>query len=585
MRRILTRSLLLGLGTALAFLISCKQQPCGPAEKIPAPPGGVPAWFEDVSDAVGLDFVHDAGISGQFHMPEIVGSGGALFDYDGDGRLDLYLVQNGGPQGPSNRLYHQRSDGTFEDVSKGSGLDVAGFNMGVAVGDVNNDGRPDVLFTQYGGIKLFLNDGGGTFRDATRKAGLDNPAWATSAAFLDYDRDGRLDLVVANYVDYTPDWVCTSPDGRLDYCAPKVFSGRASRLFHNVSPPGSREVRFEDVTLASGLGRRPGPGLGVHCADFDGDGWIDILIANDGKSNHLWINQHNGTFTEQAARRGLACNSLGIVQANMGIALGDVNGDGLFDVFITHLTSETHGLWMQDPRGVFLDRVGATGVVTGHWRGTGFGVVLADFDHDGALDLAIANGRVSRADTPGDPALGPHWSPYGERNQLFAGDGKGHFRDLSLDNPALCGKANVARGLAWGDVNNDGALDLLVTTAGGRARLYLNRTPNRGHWLMVRARDPRHHRDAYGAEVRIKAGGSSWQRLVNPGDSYLCSSDPRVHFGLGTAQRLESLQVRWPEDRAGRWEEFVLTEADHQVDRPVIVERGKGRMQKKGGRP
>jgi hypothetical protein len=576
-----------GLGTALlagsavaSVWFLHKQHPETPGK--PAPP---PAeYFHDVTEAVGIDFVHDAGPVGNYLLREITGSGGALFDYDGDDRLDLYLVQNGGPKGPRNRLYHQRSDGTFEDVSKGSGLDVAGHNMGVAVGDINNDGRPDVLLTQYKGIKLFLNEGSGTFRDVTREAGLDNPAWATSAAFLDYDRDGRLDLVVANYVDFNPSWTCNFRRGTRDYCSPNVFPSTISRLFHNVSPPGSRKVHFEDVTLASGLGRRPGPGLGVHCADFDGDGWIDILIANDGKPNHLWINQHNGTFTEQAARRGIAYGAMAESQSNMGIALGDVDGNGMFDIFITHLTSEAPGLWMQGPRGVFLDRAGSSGVLNGHWRGTGFGVVLADFDHDGALDLAVANGRVSRAETLAEPALGSHWGYYAERNQLFAGDGKGRFRDLSLDNPALCGTANVARGLAWGDVNNDGALDLLVTTAGGRARLYFNQAPNRGHWLMVRARDPRHHRDAYGAEIRVKAGKHSWQRLVNPGDSYLCSSDPRTHFGLGTEQRLESLPVRWPDDPARQGEEFVLTEADHQVDRPVVVERGKGRVQQKESR-
>jgi hypothetical protein len=272
-------------------------------------------------------------------------------------------------------------------------------------------------------------------------------------------------------------------------------------------------------------------------------------------------------------------------QSNMGIALGDVNGDGLFDVFITHLTSETPGVWMQGPRGLFLDRVGSTGVLNGHWRGTGFGVVLADFDDDGALDLAIANGRVARAETVAEPALGPHWGAYAERNQLFTGDGQGHFLDRSLDNPALCGTANVARGLAWADVNNDGALDLLVTCAGGKARLLLNRAPQRGHWLMVRAVDPRRRRDAYGAEVRVRVAGHDWQRSVNPGDSYLCSSDARVHFGLGAAQRLESLQVRWPEDRAGAWEEFVLQDRDHEVDRLVEVRRGAGRLLKKGGQP
>jgi hypothetical protein len=315
-------------------------------------------------------------------------------------------------------------------------------------------------------VKLFLNNGDGTFTDVTKEAGLSNPGWGSSAAFFDYDRDGWLDLVVVNYVDYDPTWPCKGTHGDPDYCAPKTFHGRVSRLFHNVGarlPPGKENgpkatrVRFEDVTVSSGLGRLPGPGLGVICADFDGDGWPDVFIANDGAANCLWINQKDGTFKEEAVQRGVAYNGMGQAQAGMGVALGDVDGDGLFDLFVTHLTEETNTLWKQGPRGLFQDHTAPARLVAPAWRGTGFGTLLADFDHDGALDLAIVNGRVSARPVVEDSSLGPYWSSYGDRNQLFAGDGKGRFQDVSRHNSPFCGRYNVARGLVRGDVDGDGA--------------------------------------------------------------------------------------------------------------------------------
>jgi hypothetical protein len=567
MGRFVVGCLCLSLLALSALGLGCR--PPGPTAA-PAPPAG-PPWFEDVTERVGLDFVHDPGpADGNYFMPQQVGSGAALFDFDGDGRLDILLLQNGGPGGPKNRLYRQRPDGTFQDVSAGSGLDFAGHNMGVAVGDVNNDGRPDVLITQYTGVKLFLNNGDGTFTDVTREAGLSNPSWGTSAAFFDYDRDGRLDLVVVNYVDYDPTWPCKGPHGQRDYCAPKTFRGRVTRLFHNLGPgPGAR-VRFEDVTEASGFGLRPGPGLGVVVADFDGDGWPDVFVANDGRPNHLWINQRDGTFKEEAVGRGVAYNGMGQAQAGMGIALGDVDGDGLFDLFVTHLTEETHTLWKQGPRGLFQDHTAAAGLLDSAWRGTGFGTLLADFDHDGALDLALANGRVAARPAPEDRSLGPFWSHYGDRNQLFAGDGRGHFRDVSAQSPALCGRWNVGRGLARGDFDGDGAQDLLVTSIGGRARLYRNVAPKRGHWLTVRAFDPALKRDAYGAAVGVRAGAQERVVWLSPAESYLCSSEPVAHFGLGPAERFESVRVTWPD---GTREVFPGGPADRRVE----LRKGEGR--------
>jgi hypothetical protein len=552
-------------GPILALLAQgCQRSP-------PAVVNAPPPWFVDVAEESGLHFVHDAGPTGTYFLPQIIGSGAALFDFDNDERLDVYLLQNGGAGGQTNRLFHQESDGRFIDVSAGSGLDIAGHNMGVAVGDVNNDGWPDVLVTQYGGVKLFVNKGDGTFTETAPQAGLESSLWGTSACFFDYDRDGWLDLAIANYVDYDPSWRCDDLLGQRDYCHPNSYPGSVTRLYHNLgaSASGGR-VRFEDVTLPSGLGRITAPGLGVVCADFDGDGWPDILVANDAKPNCLWINQHDGTFKDEALRRGIALNGMGQPQGNMGIALGDVSGHGLFDVFITHLTEETHALYIQGPRGFFRDGTAAAGLTRSDWRGTGFGVVLADFNQDGALDLALVNGRVSRKSSSSGRKGGDFWDAYRERNQLFANQGDGRFRDLSADNAALCGAPQVSRGLACGDVNQDGAVDLLVTAVGGRARLYRNEAPGRGRWLLVRALDPQLKRDAYGATVTVRCGGRRWIGLVQPGGSYLCSSDPRVAFGLGPCDAVDELRVLWPD---GVEEAF----SGGLTDRVVVVRKGEGR--------
>jgi hypothetical protein len=541
-----------------------------------------PPWFADVTAAVGLDFVHDPGpIDGSYFMPQSVGSGAALFDMDNSGRLAIYLVNNGGPKGARNRLFRQKRDGKFEDVSSGSGLDVAGYGMGVAIGDVNNDGLPDVYLTSFGGDRLFLNQGKGRFKEVTKQAGIDNPLWGTSVSFIDYDRDGWLDLVVVNYLNIDPSQPCRNMAGKRDFCSPRTFSGLVTRLYRNRGcDPEGKWLGFEDRTVAAGLAARPGPGLGVFCADLNGDGWPDIFVANDGKANHLWINQKDGTFKEEAVRRNIAYNDMGQAQGNMGIAFGDVDGDGLTDLFVTHLPSEHHALWKQGPPGFFQERTSTAGLTRSRWRGTGFGTVLGDFDHDGALDLAIVNGAVNTVNAVNrdDSPTRSFWEPYRERNQLFGNDGKGNFRDLSLSNPAFCGWSGVSRGLAVGDVNGDGALDLLVTQIAGPARLFRNIAPRRGHWLMVRALE-KHGRDAIGAQVFIETATRRWSRFVQPGSSYLCSNDPRVHFGLGELTRIPRIRVVWP---TGSEESFAVG----AVDRLVVVRQGQGkpvRQAKEGG--
>jgi hypothetical protein len=542
-------------------------------EEVSQPPpitSADPVWLQNVSKASGVDFVHDSGATGTYFMPQSIGSGGALLDFDNDGRLDLYLVHCVPPTSPSrNRLYHQQPDGTFRDVSAGSGLDVSGHGMGVAVGDVNNDGLPDVLLTEFGAARLFVNRGGGRFVEVTSEAGIENTRWGMSAAFFDYDRDGWLDLVIANYVDYSPTQKCFDTRGVQEYCGPQGMAGTVTRLFRNRSTAG--KVAFEDVTVSSSLAARPGPGMGVVCADFDGDRWPDIFVADDGQANRLFINQRNGTFSEEALVRGVAFNALGGAAANMGIALGDVDGDTLFDLFVTHLAWEQHSLWRQGPRGLFQEQTAAAGLINLQWRGTGFGAVFADFDLDGDLDLALANGAIKRITDAGKTrGAGEFWSAYAQRNQLFANDGAGRFRDVSLANPDFSGTAAVGRGLAAGDLNNDGAPDLVVMNTGAPVKILRNVATNRGDWLTLRAVLPAlGGRDAYGAEIVVEAGGRRWWGLVQPASSYLVSNDPRVHVGLGTVTNIDRIRVVWPD---GSEEIFP----GGPVDRFVVLKKGSG---------
>jgi hypothetical protein len=362
-------------------LVGCQKSGDAPRES--SSTRDSPAWFEEVTTRVGLNFIHDTGSTGGYRVPEQMGSGAALFDYDNDARLDIYLIQNAGPTSrATNKLFHQEPDGRFKDVSAGSGLDVAGFGMGVAIGDANNDGLPDLALTEYGGVRLFANQGNGKFSDATQAAGIDNPRWATSAAFFDYDRDGWLDLVVANYLDYDPTVKCADAKDAPEFCGPHGFPGLVTKLFHNLGASSGavsksairnpqseiKAPRFEDVTVSSGLALAPGPALGALCADFNGDRWPDIFLADDGKPNRLFVNQRDGKFSEEAALRGVAFNAMGGTAGNMGIAFGDVDGNGLFDLFVTHLTEEHHALWSQQPRGFFQDRMGAVGLANQSWR-------------------------------------------------------------------------------------------------------------------------------------------------------------------------------------------------------------------------
>jgi hypothetical protein len=556
----------------VSFAVACGCNRGVPTTTKPAPSAAAgPAWFEDVTAARGVNFVHDAGPTGGFALPQVMGSGLALFDFDGDGRLDIYLIQNAGPKSEArNRLYQQQADGSFRDVSSGSGLDVAGYGMGAAVGDIDNDGLPDLCLTEFGRTRLFRNLGGGKFQDISTVAGIDNPQWGTSAAFFDYDRDGWLDLVVVNYVEFDPSVKCGSQGGAPDYCNPSMFKGTVDRLWRNLGPQAG-SVRFEDVTLRSGLATGTGNGLGVLCADFTGDGRPDIFVANDGQANRLWVQQKDGKFRDEAHQRGVAVTGMGTTAANMGVAIGDVDGDGLFDLFVTHLGDEFHTLWRQNPRGYFQDRTVGAGLAATDWRGTGFGTAFADFNCDSFLDLVLVNGRVARRrDDRRGPSPGQFWSMYHDRNQLLTGSSGGKLQDQSAANAAVCGTPAVYRGLALGDLDSDGALDMVVTETAGPAHIYRNIAPRSGHWLGLRCVDEKLKRDVIGAEIYIHAGKRVFWGMVNPNYSYLSSCDPRVHFGLGVIDKIDQVMVRWPD---GLEESF----SDVGIDRYSVLKRGTGR--------
>ena len=380
--------------------------------------------FSEITDIVQLSFVHDPGADGSFFMPEIMGSGGAFFDYDNDTDLDIYLIQAGSHSNPGsgealpNRLYRQEADGTFADVTAVVGLDDTGYGMGVAVGDIDNDGWRDVYLTNYGLDALYRNEGGERFTNITSRAGISGDEWSASACFCDYDQDGYLDLYVTHYLNYDPKKECIKLDGNRGYCAPTVFPGASDTLYHNKG-----DGTFTDVSLQAGIRAAAEPGLGVICADFNEDGLPDFYVANDGGANLLWINQGRGTFKDEAFLSGVGLNALGRTEAGMGLAVGDAEGDGDLDLFVSHITNETNTLYRNDGHMNFEDATAASGLAALSLPTTGFGTAFLDFDHDGDLDLAVANGRVERHTPVRGARLSPYWNPYAEPNHLLDNDG------------------------------------------------------------------------------------------------------------------------------------------------------------------
>jgi hypothetical protein len=520
--------------------------------------------FTDRAADWGLAFTYSTGQSGELYFPEIMGGGAALFDYDNDGDLDVFVVQGhplkaGSPDpGPAGwgRLF--RNDlitpqgrnpvPRFMDVTAASGIRATGYGMGAATGDFDNDGRVGLYIANFGSNQLWRNNGDGTFTDVTAKAGADDPRWSSGATFADLDRDGWLDLYVLNYVDYSVanSPRCYAPSSRRDYCGPSTFAPVPDRLLRNRG-----NGTFEDVSLPSGVGRKAGPGLGVVADDLDGDGWPDLFVANDGAASFLWINQKNLTFREDGLLAGVALNAAGRPEAGMGIAVGDADGDGRDDLLITHLTAETNTFYLNLGGGLFEDATARSGLGAPSLPFTGFGTGWLDVDNDGRLDLAVFNGAVNLAGAMGS---GPGIAPYAQPHQLYRNLGGGRFATVQEVGAAFQ-KPAVSRGAAFGDIDNDGDTDILVVDADGPLRLLVNETGSRNPWLGLRLvgkpAGAKAERDLLGArvEVRRKGAPSLWRRAATDG-SYASANDPRVLVGLGDAAEVIGVRVLWPDGLA-----------------------------------
>lgn len=545
-------------------------------------------WFVDRAAEAGIDFVHFNGMSGELYFSEMMGSGVALFDYDGDGDLDVYLVQGSmigkdktiedatiPPEHPlplTDRLYRNdlevREDGTrvlrFTDVTEASGLaEIAtGYGMGVIAGDYDNDGWTDLYVTNHGPNRMLRNRGDGTFEDVTEATGTGDPLWSVPAVFFDYDADGWLDLFVGNYVEYrvATDKPCYSPAGARQYCGPGAYRAEVDRLFHNRGAAAGGPA-FEETPPAAGLAGTRGAALGASAADFDGDGRLDLYVANDQMENRLWLNRlEEGTakFVDEALLGGCAVNQEGQPEASMGVVADDLDADGDVDLFMTHLDRETNTLYLNDGRGLFEDRSQQSGLAGPSWDVTGFGLALIDYDNDGRRDLFVANGAVNLL---WDQVAEGETYPLHQPNQLFrnAGGGPGEvrFREVTGEAGAALELSEVSRGVAMGDVDNDGDADLVVANNAGPVRLLINQVGQDRPWLGLRvgvdAADGR-VRDALGARVQlVRKGAPDLWSLVRTDGSYASSNDPRVLFGLGGGGEVEAVRVHWPDGLVEEW--------------------------------
>ena len=546
-------------------------------------------FFTEVTAALGFPEVQTPWQAGTHALPEVIGSGVALFDYDNDDALDVLHVRFPPPDvGTSfmgapaqNRLFRQQTDGTFVDVTEAAGIGHEGYGQGVAIGDVDNDGDADVYVTNYGADVFYRNNGDGTF--ALQEAGLSNEAWGTSATFGDYDRDGYLDLYVANYVQFDPETVCRGKHGAPDYCNPQAFKPAADRLFRN-----NGDGTFTDISQQAGIAAMPGRGLGVVCLDLTGDGWADFYVANDGEANQLYVNQKDGTFAEEAILYGLAFNAYGQPEGSMGIAVGDVNGDTRPDLFVTHLSGETNTFYTASNFSVFVDMTEMAGFAGRDLPFTGFGCGFVDFDNDADLDIVLVNGRVKRGAVLEGANIGEFWNFYAEPNLLFQNNGRrsavgsqqesvtalknlftdSQFTDVSSRAPDFTGRIEVSRGVAFGDVDRDGDVDMVVSGLDNRLRFFRNDAPPpQHHYLSVQV--IAHGRDALGARVTLRASPHTLTGYVLSGTSYLSSSEPSVHFGLGTIDTIQTIEVHWQD---GTRERFSGTTANQRV----VVYQGKG---------
>ena len=523
--------------------------------------------FRDITAQAGIRFVHNNGAFGKKYLPETMGPGCAFIDYDNDGYPDILLVNSqdwpghakGAPSTP--KLYHNNHNGTFTDVTSKAGLAVSMFGLGVAIGDFDNDGHEDIFLTALGQSHVFHNNGNGTFTDVTKSAGLWGPnEFSTGAAWVDYDRDGKLDLVVANYVQWSikGDLFCTLDGTRKSYCTPESYKGASARLWHNLG-----NGKFEDATQKSGFNDPTSKSLGVAILDYDSDGWPDILLANDTQPNKLYLNKRNGTFEERAVSAGIAFSEDGVARAGMGVDAADYDRSGRPSLIITNFANQMLSLYHNEGNGLFVDEAPRSEVGRATLVTLGFGCFFFDYDNDGWPDIFVADGHIENEIEKVQKRV-----TYAEPPHLFRNLGAGKFQEVTQQMGSVFSTPKVARGAAYADIDNDGALDLLVTTNGGRVYLYHNEG-GANHSLRVKLEGTKSNRDGIGAVVRVVSGNDKQWQMVKSGSSYLSQSELVLTFGLGDKTKADTVEVQWP---GGQVDKLTNTNAGQTV----TVEEGKG---------
>ncbi|MBN9615141.1 MAG: RNA-binding protein [Acidobacteriales bacterium 59-55] len=545
------------------------QTTANPAPSPATSAGIVPGNFVDTTAASGVDFTGVASHTSKKYLIETMGSGVALFDYDNDGRLDIFFV-NGAPLADPtalgtipekksekdwNRLYHQKMDGTFEDVTVHAGLQGVGYGMGVAVGDYDNDGYEDLYVTAYGGNRLYHNNGNGTFTDVTEKSGTGGSGWSTSAAWVDLDNDGLLDLIVLRYMkwDFNDIWCGEHREGYRAYCHPDTFPAVSALVYHN-----DGNGHFTEVANKIGMGV-PGKGLGLAIADFNRDGKIDVAVANDSMLEFLYLNKGDGTFEEMGLMAEMAVDGDGRTFAGMGIDFEDYNNDGLPDLVITDLANQKYALYRNNGDGSFNYESYVSGLAAITLLHSGWGIRFLDYDNDGWKDLLVAQGHDLDTIEQNYPQL-----HYKEPMLLVRNTGKG-FVDVSKESGKVFAEPWVGRGMAIGDLDNDGRLDAVVTTNGGPAHILHNETATRNHWLTIELVGHRSNRDGIGAEIKLTTTKGPQYVTVTTASSYLSASDKRAHFGLGADAVAKTIEIRWPSG-------IVQTLDNVQGDRVMKIE-------------
>ena len=531
-------------------------------------------FSEVLPSASGINFAHTSGRSLQKYLPESTGAGCAFLDYDNDGWMDVYLVNSGPcdfwtPSKPlRNALYRNNRDGTFSDVTLAAGVLGGGYGMGVAVGDYNADGFPDLYLTQYGRSILYRNNGDGTFTDVTEKAGVAAPGWASSAVWFDYDNDGRLDLFVCHFVDFSrlKHHVCTAPNtpelaGQFEYCYPRIFDPMPSWLFHN-----NGDGTFTDVSQQTGIADNPGKSWGVVATDINNDGFLDLFVANDTTANFLFANRDGKRFEEIGFTAGVAYGPAGKARSGMGVDSADLDQDGWLDLFFTDLDHELFGFYQNKHDESFDDIAVPSGIASESRLMSGWGVKFFDYDNDGLLDLMIATGHPDDLIDRISPGV-----TYSEKLLLFHNAGSG-LKNISADSGPLFSRQFSARGLALGDFNNDGAVDVLISVNDGAPLLLKNTAAAGNHWLGLHLVGKKSNCDAVGARITYQAGDLKCGRMKVGGGSYLSSHDPRIVLGLGKAAKLDWLEIQWPLP-SGKIERFT----DLPSDTYITIVEGEGK--------